>query len=201
MITRIGVIVQDASSSGFLRGLGNRLGCAAEFVDAPAAMGKSRSMTSKQARQVSDYFRRRGVHLIVRFTDADGVRWQDVRRSELEVFPSDIRSMLVCGVAVENVEDLLCRDAPYLAHQIDIPLAELNDPLHRTERIKKAIHRLTARSGKKRSDVVAKLVEDVPAEIFRRWLTDNALRKLYTDCRAAASRADCETPNELEPSS
>ena len=102
---------------------------------------------------------------------------------------------------MENVEDLLCRDAPYLADQIDIPLAELNDQLHRTERIKKAIHRLTARSGRKRSDVVAKLVEDVPAEVFRRWLTDKAFRKFYADCRAAATKANCETANELEPSS
>ncbi len=199
MSTRIGVIYQDANSLGFLRGLRDRLECEAEFVDPPAPIGITSLLTHRNAQLAWEYFRRKNVDLIVRFTDADNTRWQEVRRRELDVFPSDARGLLVCGVAVENVEDWLCIDTTYLAQSAGISDAEFAHPQHRTGRIKRAIRGL-ASSGEKKSDVVAKLVAKAPSEVFRRWLTNKAFRRFYTDCRAAATEANCETPNELEQS-
>ena len=200
MITKIGVICQDASSLGFLRGLRRRLECEAEFVGPPAPIGKNSLLTTKNAKMAWEYFRKKNVDLIVRFTDADKARWQTVRRRELDVFPDEARDLLVCGVAVKNVEDWLCIDTHYLAESAGIPRTDLADPQHRTGRIKRAIQGL-ANSGVGKSDVVEKLVADADPEVFKRWLVDESFRGFYTDCRAAASRANCETPNELEPSS
>lgn len=199
MITRIGVIYQDPSSLGFLHGLCDRLKCEADFVSPPAPIGINRLLTSKNAKMAWEYFRHKNVDLIVRFTDADKARWQTVRRRELDIFPDAARHLLVCGVAVENMEDWLCIDTHYLAESAGIPRAELADPQHRTGRIKRAIQGL-ANSGVSKSDAVEKLVADADPEVFKRWLVDESFRDFYTDCRAAATKADCETPNELEPS-
>ena len=122
MIERIGAIVQDANSLGLLRGLQARLNCQAEIVEGPRAIGKSSTMKSKQGRIAWAEFQKKTVDLIVRFTDADKGRWQDVRRHELEsVFPKDARSILVCGVARHHAQvDVLARLLAALTEQAGV---------------------------------------------------------------------------------
>ena len=199
MITRIGVIYQDANSLGFLRGLRDRLQCRAEFIPPPTAIGKTKRLPRRQAKRAWSYFRKKEADLVVRFTDADGDRWQDVQRGELQDAPSEAESLWVCGVAVNNPEEWLYLDRAHLAAVLEVPLEELDDPEHRTPRIKAALARLTSPEEGK-SDVVARIVRDAPREVFRRWLLDDALRRFYTDRRAAAAASVCDTPNELEAS-
>ena len=199
MITRIGVIYQDANSLGFLRGLRDRLACEAELVEPRAAIGKPRRLPTKQATRAWVEFKNAGVDLIVRFTDADQDRWQDVRRNELEVVPDEGKSVWICGVAVKNTEDWLCLDRTYLARVLDVTVQSLKDSEDRTGLIKHALSK-SRHTGEGKSDVVARIVRDAPREVFRRWLGDDAFRRFYTDCRAAAAAADCDTPNELEAS-
>jgi len=94
-------------------------------------------------------------------------------------------------------EDWLAREAEYLARRLDVPESESTDVRNRTGLIKRAISRL-GRNGDGAIDVVARIVHEAPAVVFRRWLQDDAFQSFYTDCRAAATRADCETLNELE---
>src|SRR5437868_1574405 len=121
MIRRIGVILQDANSLGFLRGLQGRLGCHAALIQPTVAVGRSTTMTRRQALLAWTQFKHAGVELIVRFTDSDIHRWQDVRRNELQMFPTDAQSLLICGVANSNTEQWLALDAPYLAHRLGLP--------------------------------------------------------------------------------
>ncbi len=197
MITKIGIIYQDGNSIGFLRGLHDRLRCKAEFIAPPAAIGKSQLLTSKQAKSAWAHFQKKGVELIVRFTDADRRRWQEIQRTELSRFPDETKEMVVCGIAVECVEDWLCLDDQYASRELGIPREELADSEHRTGRVKRALVRLRD-SSEGASNVMQRLVCGAPTEVFRRWLDDKALRTFYSDCRAAAAKADCETPNELE---
>ncbi len=197
MITKIGVIYQDRNSIGFLRGLRDRLKCDAEFVEPPARVGKPRILPRQRAKFAWLYFRKQGVDLVVRFTDADRDRWQEVRREELERVPPEARAMWICGVAVNNPEEWLCLHVHHLAAILEVPPDQLDDPAARTGVVKRALAALT-RTDAGQSDVVARIVRNAPCEVFRRWLEDDALRKFYSDCRAAAARAECETPNELD---
>ena len=199
MTTKIGVIYQDPISKGFLRGLQDRLNCDAEFIEAPVAIGKIRQMTRKGAKWAWKYFfDKNGVELIVRFTDADQHRWQEIRRRELGAFPPEAESILICGVAVNNPEEWLCLDAKYLAEALGLSPADLQDKRQRTDRIKGGIARLARRDCVGTSDVVARIVREVPTDVFRRWLQDDSLKTFYQDCRSAALRLGCEkVPNEL----
>lgn len=197
MITKIGVIYEDRISRGFLYGLRDRLRCDAEFVDPPGGVPRAPRLPRKGVKRAWRYFQKQGVELVVRFTDADRDRWQDVRRHELDVVPDQASSVWICGVAVNNPEEWMCQDIPYLAETLGLTQEELQDSVHRTDRIKRALARMR-RAKEGQSDVVARIVRDAPPEVFRRWLKDDALRAFYSDCRAAAKRADCETPNELD---
>jgi hypothetical protein len=199
LIRKIGLIYQDGNSLGFMRGMQARLNCDAEIISPPTAVGKSRNLTPRQAKDAWLEFQKQGVDLVVRFTDADEDRWQDVRRRELDVLADHFPEMLICGVAVENTEHWLCLDRPYLCECIEIDVADLGDLQHRTARIKNAIRR-SLRGDDKLADVVERIVRNAPRQVFRRWLTsDDSLREFYRDCRAAAIRAGCEdAPNELE---
>ena len=197
MITRIGVIYQDKNSLGFLEGLRVRLGCEAEFVEPPTRIGRPQRLPRREAALAWRYFQKRAVDLVVRFTDADGHRWQDVRRKELDVSPEQAGDLWICGVAVNNPEDWLCLASDHLAEVLNLRPEDLVDSEHRPGRIKRAIT-LARRADQGQADVVAEIVQKAPREVFRRWLDDDALRAFYSDCRAAAARADCQTPNELE---
>lgn len=197
MITKIGVIYQDRNSFEFLLGLQNRLGCVAELIPSPTPIGKPRVLPRRQASSAWQYFRAHGVDLVVRFTDADRNRWQDVFRSESDVIPEQATEMWICGIAVNNVEECMALDIPHLATTLGIAQEELADPVHRTDRIKRSLARLR-KADEGSSDVVARIVREAPRAVFRKWLEDVALRRFYSDCRAAAARADCPTPNELD---
>jgi hypothetical protein len=97
LIDRIGVICQDAVSRGFLLRIRDRLGCHGTFVDAPISVGISSTMTRTQAKTAWRHFEKQGVGLIVRFTDADDHRWQDVERNEIEVFSIAPPELFVCA--------------------------------------------------------------------------------------------------------
>lgn len=201
MITKIGVIYEDRTSLGFLRGLRDRLKCEADLIDPPGGVPRAPRMPSTGARRAWRYFQKRGVDMVVRFTDADRDRWQGLRRDELNSVPDEARSMWICGVAVNNVEEWLCLDEAHLATVLRVPSEDLQDPEHRTGRIKSALTRLSREHGRDKSEVVARIVRRAPREVFGRWLrADDALQRFYTDCRAAARRARCEKPNELEVS-
>lgn len=196
MIEKIGVICQDAYSKGFLMGLKRRLRCEAELLDPPGSIGKNKNITRKNAELAWAYFREQGTDLVVRFTDADRSRWQNVRRDDYDAFPEPSRYLMVCGVAVENVEDWLVLDADYMSGVLGVPADELRNPAQRSDKVKKALKRI-AISDESSSEVVARVVEEVPSEVFRRWLSEPSLGRFYSDCRAAAAREKCEVPNEL----
>jgi len=197
LIEKIGVICQDANSLGFLKGLKARLKCQAELIPAPAVVGKSTTMTRRQAKNAWAFFKKNGVDLIIRFTDADNSRWQDVQRSELEIFPEPAKSILVCGVAVRNTEHWLGLMQSYLAETINLPKAQLRtattDP---TNQIKARLRKMRE-FDQDASDVVALIVENAPTEAFQLMLQHNSFQKFYGDCRAEAKKSDCDVPNEL----
>lgn len=185
MIERIGLIYQDAISFGFLKGLMTRLKCAATLISPPTQVGKSQHLTRKQAKIAWAFFDKKGVDLVVRFTDADKDRWQEVQRQEVSAFPEKARAMVVCGVAVNDPEDWLAIDRSYISRKLDIPESELADSGHRTDRIKKAIARMRS-PDEYTSDLVARIVSQAPREVFCRWLKkDSALRSFYDDSRFA----------------
>jgi len=196
LIRTIGVIYQDRISLGFLEGVRRRLDCDAKLVDPPAGIGNTRDLPRKQARLAWAYFQKNRVDLVVRLTDADRTRWQDVRRGELERVPLEARSVWICGVAVENLEEWLCLEPGYLAETLAIPQSELLSPQNRTGVVKSAVA-MQRRIEEDSSAVVARIVCEAPGEVFRRWLKNDALRTFYSDCRDAAKQANCETPNEL----
>ena len=181
MITRIGVIYQDTNSRGFLVGLKDRLGCDAKLIDPPAAIGAPRVLPRKLAKWAWQHFQKHGAELVVRLTDADGDRWQDVQRSELDAIPEQAREMWVCGVATDNVEDWLYLDVAHLAKEFELVPEDVEDASHRTGRIKRAISQ--ARKGSETgSDVVAQFVRDAPSAAFGRWLKDDAVFRTRRAC-------------------
>ncbi|MEE9269372.1 MAG: hypothetical protein V3V49_03840 [Candidatus Krumholzibacteria bacterium] len=196
MIRKIGIIAQDANSIGFLRGLKERLECEAELVDPPARIGCTQFLPRNKALLAWEYFKKKRVDLIIRFTDANGSRWQEVQRKEKEVFPQEAQSLLVCGVAVNTVEEWLGLDAAYLAKFVQVPESELADANARTGRIKTALVR-AMEGDESKSETIKRFVSDAPAVVFKKWLGDAALRRFYQDSRLAASQADCDVRNEL----
>lgn len=197
MIERVGVIYEDAVSRGFLLGVRDRLRCAAELIPPTPAIGRTTSLTRKTARRAWRYFQNRAVQLVVLFTDSDDDRWQSERREQTDMFPSEARSVFICAVAVSDVEDWLALDMQYIASALELNVEELKDPIHRADRIKRALKR-ARREDEGLSEAVARIVREAPPPVFRRWLGDRALRTFYTDCRSAAKAADCETPSELD---
>ncbi len=198
MIEKIGVIYQDANSLGLLKGLKARLKCDAEWAYAPTNVGKSVYMTRKQAMTARAKFRKEGVDLIVRFTDADDHRWQDVRRGEQKTFEDITGETLVCGVAVRNTELWLNLMQPYLAEKLNIPPADLSTSEDPTGLIKNALKKMQG-PDQDASDLVASIVKEAPDSAFRAMLDHASFQRFYTDCRAEAKKADCTVPNELSP--
>ncbi|MBN1513265.1 MAG: hypothetical protein JXB13_14715 [Phycisphaerae bacterium] len=200
MIARIGVICQDRNSFGFLLGLRDRLQCGAELVEPPAAIGKQQRMKRSQARDAWRFFQKQGADLVLRFTDADRGRWQTVQRGETSAFPEEARPLLVCGVADPAPETWLALDSHYLCERLAIDEADLDrlDEARRIGFVKHAIAKVASDRQMRKSEVVAELVRDAPGPTFRLWLGNSALAALYNDCRAAAARAGCDTPNEMD---
>ncbi len=175
MITKIGIIYQDLNSRKFLEGIKRRLLCNAELLLPTSPIGTARVLTRKNARLAWQNFRKRGAQIVVRLTDADGHRWQDVRRDDLRAVPEEAKEVWVCGVAVNNVEEWLHLDAKHLATEFGLDPADLKNARHCTDRIKRAIGKARIRNGRD-DNVVAQFVHDVPSDVFRRWLSDDALQ-------------------------
>ena len=197
MIGKIGIIYQDRNSREFLLGLRDRLNCEAELIDPPAAIGITRDLPRRQANRAWAFFQKAGVDLVIRLTDSDGARWQEVRREELGRVPEVARSVWICGVAVNNLEDWLSGDPAHLARVLDASASEIQNISNRTGVVKRLISKKRS-SREDSSDCVARIVRDAPSDVFRQWLNSNSLRQFYADCRAAASCAGCETANELD---
>lgn len=200
MIEKIGVLCQDPNSFGFVLGLKRRLGCKAElFRSTTGSLTKSTEMTRSQARLAWAILSRERVDLVIRFTDADGQRWQEVKRREIDVFPKEVESLLVCGVAENNTEQWLALDASYIEDKLDLKPNSLSSPESTTGSIKNAIA-LKKPADKAVHEVTAKLVNDAPHDVFQNWLKNSpSLRDFYSNCRAAALRAGCKVPpNELD---
>lgn len=195
MIRRIGVIVQGPNDYGLLMGLRDRLGCDAEFVPA-RIRGKNRRSVRRDALNNWRYFQQKGVDLVVRLTDSDSERWQDVLREERQGFPEDMRGILVCGVTEGTVELWLTADRRFLESQLGIPRSEHISDADIVGRVKSAF---VQRSPLRRYDeAVQKLVREAPPETFRQWLRQPSLRDLYEQCRDAALREhDCLVHDEL----
>lgn len=200
MITKIGVIYQDATSRGFLEGLRDRLKCTAELIDPPIDV-PGQQLPRRKAKLAWAHFQKKGANLVVHFTDADGQPWRQVhqRQTSEKVVPKEAASMWLCGVAVNNPEEWLYLDNPYLEKTLELSPEDLRDPVHRTDRIKRAIGLAAVRSNEDKSETVAHIVRDAPPEVFRGWLKkDKALRTFYSDCLGAARLADCVTRDERD---
>ncbi len=198
MIRKIGVIYQDANSLGFLQGLKDRLGCNAELISYPAQIGTVRVMPRRQLKDAWRYFHNKeGVDLVLRLTDADGHSWQEVQRKELARIPEGTRESWVFAVAVECIEDWIALDQPYLAKALGIDPTSLRPGGDRVDIVKNAIKR-SRPPNEPTPDAVARIVRDAPPVVMKRWLKDDAFQEFYSECRAAAKRADCSTNNDLE---
>ncbi|MFQ5732435.1 MAG: hypothetical protein ACE5KM_10850 [Planctomycetaceae bacterium] len=155
-------------------------------------------MTRQQAKLATAIFKKEGVDLILRFTDADQNRWQEIQRHELNVFPDEVSGILICGVAVENVEQWLALDPVYISGALSIDDIGSLAADQCTAVIKKAIAR-NRRPDEPVHEVTARIVAKAPTKVFQRWLkSDDALRAFYQDCRRVAARANCTVPNELD---
>lgn len=197
MIERIGVIYQDQISLGFLRGLRDRLNCKAELIGPPAAIGMTQLMTRKTIIKAWAHFQDKGVDLIVRFTDADNDRWQDIKRKELERVPEDAKPLWIVAVAENNPEDWLCLDLDYSVKNLQVSREGL-DSSDRTDIVKNAVARKVCDDDGV-SGIVADLVRRAEPACFHRWLRDSdSLRGFYKACRSAARNRKCPTPNELD---
>lgn len=194
-ITRIGAIYQDVYAKGFLEGLKERLGCTAELIPPPGHVGKTRNMTRKQARNAWMYLQNR-ADIVVRLTDADGLRWQDVNHGEQEAFPEATKSVLVCGTAVNNTEDWLALDTGRLAKELGVEKADIQASPERSSVIKAAVVR-SRRDDESVANVVKRLVQNAPPSVFKRWLQEPSLNDFYCECRRIATSMQCDTPNEL----
>ncbi len=194
MIHKIGIIYQGPNDLGFLQGLCRRLRCDAELIPA-ISRGRTRISIRRQASKIWQSFRKAGVDLVVRLTDADAERWQDVKREEERHFPQEARSVLVCGVATRNLEHWLVADPGYAKDALGLGPEALAAAEAITGNVKAAIVD-RRRNGEKHSDFVERLVADAPREVFRRWLQTESLGSFYDVCRAAAHRENCQVPNE-----
>lgn len=198
MNQRIGVIFQDLHSLGLLEGLRERLRCDAELVQPPAPIGRQSVATRKNLLLAWRSFSRQGANLVVRLTDSDAVPWQHVRREETNRSPEEAREIWVVGVAVENVEGWLLKCRPPHIEDFfggEAPASQQDAPGW----LKRRIGELSRECGKPPQEVVSDFVAGLPTEVFRQWLqSDESLKCFYSDCRAAATRVDCHTPNELD---
>lgn len=194
MIQRIGIIVQGPNDRGFLLGIRDRLGCHAELVGS-RNRGKNKISVRRDARANWLFFQQQNVGLVVRLTDSDADRWQNVKREEIKSFPEEMRSLLVCGVAEGAVEIWMSLDRSYLEQQLGIAESEVMSREHIVGRIKSALRR--HRSGLPYDQVVSNLVRQAPSEVFKKWLEHPSLRDFYENCKNAALRErDCPINDE-----
>ena len=194
MIRKIGIIYQGANDRGFLEGLKRRLGCDAEFVDS-RTRGRNKLSIGRDAAKNWSAFKAKGVDLVVRLTDSEGSRWQDIKKKEIERFPEDMKGVLICGVNQFAVESWLAIDRGFLEEEVGIPASEKISSNDLVGRVKSAISRHDFSLSSK--EVVRHLVESAPLAVFKRWLKEPSFRGFYDDCRGAAKRQNCPINDEV----
>ena len=200
MIKTIVLISQGPNDIGFVRGLRDRLGSKADVVDCydePILRRRGTFTRRKDAKLAIDIcLKKYPVDLFVRITDGDVHRPQDVVRAELARYPSNVNSMLVCGVCDRDVENWLALDAGYAAKTLHFSPTEL--PAERAERADFLKGRITRRlaPGQTYTEFVTALVSNAPEATFKCWLQNPAFRTFYDECTAAARRANCEVNKE-----
>lgn len=191
MIRRIGLIHQGPNDLGFVRGLRSRLGCGADVIPAKER-GRQKFSVWKHIKSNLKFFEAQGVDIIVRLTDCNGDAWQEVKRRELEKFPVESKSRLVCGVTNRAIELWLGIDRNYLESELGIPRDEALNSAQMIGRIKNAI--TSKLDGRDYSRWVEHFVQRAPADVFQNWLTVDSLRDFYSDCRNMAIQdEDCRS--------
>ena len=199
MIRNIVLIGQGPNDIGFLEGLRDRLGCHAEITDyrdEPILRKKGTLTRPKDARLIINRcLSRQPVDLVVRLTDGDTKRPQDIARKERTRFPERIDSLFICGVCDRDIEAWLTLDVSHLARTLGFDPTEL--PVDREARSAFIKNRITRslQQDQTYTAFVADFVRQAPSSVVKRWLANPAFSAFYDDCRAAAERHDCEVTN------
>jgi hypothetical protein len=199
MITRIVYVCEDAHQEGFLNGLKSRLECRAEAL---RFRSRGTHLRRQDAQDAWEFALEQGAQLVVHLVDADEGNWRQVRKNELDKYPPESHSQLVCGVADATIEDWLCLDRRFFKERFGLPAEEFLPPKtkDRADVLKGAMRRVR-KSGQRPADVVLRLVESLPAEVLREWRKDRSLEAFFTDCVNAARRADCPVRTQSESTS
>jgi len=190
-VTKIGYAVEGWRDKAFLAGLARRWCPGAELV--PGRFRGSSDETFR--RELSKTCREmlwNGARFLVILRDANREDWQEVKKRELAWLPAEANHCTVFGVTVENVEDWLNSDPPYLAERMGIPLEELQaegDPKAALDRA------LGARSSSIAEERIAAMVHAAPV---KRWIqTSRSFEAFYEDARKLAQRSGvCAITNE-----
>lgn len=197
MIRKILVVTQGYSEVGFLTGLRDRLNCRAEIVSCsrlPLLRQRGSYTRRQDAELIAREFRAQGADLLVRLTDGDTTRPAEVARAEQEKWPENVRAEMICGVCDRDVEHWLVLDRQHAAEALGLDRLP-SDRVDLSGVVKGRLSDKRA-GGRTLEQVVADFVRNLPGEVFRRWLNNPAFSEFYDQCRAAARRHDCETPNE-----
>lgn len=196
MIQQILIVAQGPNDVGFLRGLRDRLGCAAQLVDYTSGdklLRQRGQFTRKKDAQLicSNYSH---IDLIVRLTDGDIKQPQKVKREEQSRWPTEAQDILAFGVCDRDIEHWMCLDLDYAEKELEFDRAQL--PNNREQKSSFIKNRIDKRRGNQDyTAFVADFVINAPPATVRRWLDNPAFSDFYDQCRAAAQRHDCEVKN------
>jgi hypothetical protein len=190
---------QGPNDIGFVRGLKQRLHCPAELVDYERVSALRRRGTfvrKRDAREIVRHHCRQGADLLVRITDGDQNRPQEVSRREQKAF-QELESRVIVGVCDRDIEHWLAIDTGYIAEKLDFNQKELpEDRQGRTGFLKKRINAHCRLTRLEPSEFIEAYVRDTPPVTFRRWLKNHSFGPFYDACVAAAARDDCEVNDE-----
>lgn len=201
MIRRIAVIAQGPNDVGFLHGLKDRLRCDAEIVDystVPILRRRNKYTPPKEMRLILRHVK--DTDLLVRLTDADKDRWQEVTRREAGCFSQQFAGRFICGVCDRDVENWMLLHKPYAARVLHFQPEDI--PSDRADRSRFVKSKISSILGGQRDHIgfVARFVREAPADAFAIWLKDPAFSRFYDECVAAARQVDCPVNDERSPS-
>lgn len=193
---KIGYYVQGDMDEAVVRGLARRWCSGAELVAGRFRGKMGLSLRREIERSLIDLKDDKECKFLVVLTDADGNRWQDVKRRESGKVPEQCRHLTLFGVADRNIECWLATDRGALAGALgcrpeDIPT---DDPSGFVKRRFGLSGRTPKEAGMKRvSDYVA-------GASLKPWIDGSpSFQSFYDDARALAQRAECPSfPNERE---
>lgn len=202
MIEKVLVIAQGPNDFGFISGLRDRLGCRARLIDHthhPLLRQRSKHVRTKDAKLIWQECQRVSADLIVRVTDADDNRPQDVKRKEIARFPPEARSVLICAVCDCSIEHWLSIDAQYASKELKFGDKTL--PSHDRDRAAFIKRRIAENRGNIPCDqYVANYIRHAPIETIKLWLQEPTFRDFYDQCVSAAKTHHCEVVDERSAS-